>query len=331
MSENSAFDSYSTLLIDPVDTIISNEREGEFTPRAITTLARISARLEYTLAVLPQDRVDVSAMVYDRVIRLLAREGINLRSQELDSADKGTLFLTSDLKKIPQALGVCSEVIIFGNKHSVEGVYCASDWLNVETFLANRGRLARVKRKTKETDIDISLELDGTGQCSVSTGLKFFDHMLEQIAKHSWCDLVIDVKGDLEVDEHHTIEDTGIALGEAYAIALRNKIGLNRYGFTLPMDDCLAQVALDFGGRSWLVWNAQFKREKIGDCPTEMFYHFFKSFSDAAKCNINIKAEGENEHHKIESIFKAMARALRQAVYVDPYKQVLPSSKGVIC
>ena len=186
------------------------------------------------------------------------------------------------------------------------------------------------KRKTKETDINCELNLDGKGQGEVNTGIGFFDHMLEQIAKHGNTDLFVRVKGDLNVDEHHTIEDTGIALGECLAEALADKRGIERYGFTLPMDDCLCQVAIDFGGRPWLVWDAEFKREKIGDMPTEMFFHFFKSFSDAAKINLNIKAEGLNEHHKIEGIFKALARTLKMAVKRDIYNYQLPSTKGLL-
>ena len=185
-------------------------------------------------------------------------------------------------------------------------------------------------RKTKETDIKITLNLDGKGVSKISTGLAFFDHMLEQIAKHGNIDLEIDAKGDLQIDEHHTIEDVGIALGEAIAKALGDKRGIERYGFCLPMDDCLAQVALDFGGRNWIVWESEFKREKIGEMPTEMFFHFFKSFSDASKCNLNIKAEGQNEHHKIEAIFKAFAKSIKMAVKQDADNMSLPSTKGML-
>lgn len=205
-----------------------------------------------------------------------------------------------------------------------------TDWEEIYTFLKLGERTASVKRTTHETDIDIWLNLDGTGKAQIDTGIKFFDHMLDQIARHGGIDLNISVKGDLEVDEHHTIEDTAIALGECVYQALGSKIGTNRYGFCLPMDDCLAQVALDFGGRNWLVWETQFKREMIGQMPTEMFVHFFKSFSDSARCNLNIKAEGENEHHKIESIFKAFAKALKMAKTRDGNNAVLPSTKGVL-
>jgi imidazoleglycerol-phosphate dehydratase / histidinol-phosphatase len=203
-------------------------------------------------------------------------------------------------------------------------------WEEIYSFLCLPKRKAKVERRTKETDIKIDLNIDGTGKSEIKTGLHFFDHMLDQLAKHSGIDLQISVIGDLEVDEHHTIEDTAIALGECFLEALKDKRGMMRYGFTLPMDDCLAQVAIDFGGRPWLVWEAAYKREKIGDMPTEMFYHFFKSFTDAAKCNLNIKVEGENEHHKIESTFKAWAKAIKMAVKLDKDNMQLPSTKGVL-
>ena len=209
-------------------------------------------------------------------------------------------------------------------------VLATTDWDQITEFLFAGERRANVQRTTKETDIYVSVNLDGHGQCDISTGLGFFDHMLEQIGKHSGIDLTIRVKGDLNVDEHHTIEDTAIALGECLLMALGNKRGIERYGFALPMDDCLCQVCLDFGGRPWLVWDAGFNREKVGDMPTEMFLHFFKSLSDAAKMNLNIKAEGQNEHHKIEGIFKALARAIKMAIKRDIYHYELPSSKGVL-
>jgi imidazoleglycerol-phosphate dehydratase/histidinol-phosphatase len=203
-------------------------------------------------------------------------------------------------------------------------------WENIYEFLKVGERVVEHRRATKETDIYIKINLDGTGESKVSTGLHFFDHMLDQIARHGSIDLEVIAKGDLHIDEHHTIEDTGIALGDVFATALGNKRGIERYGFCLPMDDCLAQAAIDFGGRNWIVWEAEFNREKVGDVPTEMFYHFFKSFSDAAKCNLNIKAEGQNEHHKIEAIFKAFAKAIKMAVKRDVNNMVLPSTKGVL-
>ena len=203
-------------------------------------------------------------------------------------------------------------------------------WEEIYNHLKRRQRGAELVRKTNETDISIKLNLDGTGKSDIDTGIKFFDHMLDQLARHGQMDLELKVKGDLEVDEHHTIEDTAIALGEVFSIALGNKLGIERYGFCLPMDDCLAQVSIDFGGRNWLVWEAEFKREKIGEMPTEMFFHFFKSFTDGAKANLNIKAEGTNEHHKIESIFKAFAKSIKAAVKQDPEKMILPSTKGML-
>ena len=207
-------------------------------------------------------------------------------------------------------------------------VLTTTSWKDIYAFLKLEQRQFDYERKTNETDIKLKLNLDGTGKSSIDTGIAFFDHLLDQLARHGSMDIEFEVKGDLEVDEHHTIEDTAIALGEAFAQALGNKLGIERYGFCLPMDDCLAQVAIDFGGRNWLVWETEFKREMIGKMPTEMFFHFFKSFSDGAKANINIKAEGTNEHHKIEAIFKAFAKAIKVAVKRDPDKMILPSTKG---
>lgn len=205
-----------------------------------------------------------------------------------------------------------------------------STWKSIYEYLKLENRTATIYRKTNETDIFIRLNPDGTGQSKIETGIPFFNHMLDQLARHGQMDIEIFVKGDLEVDEHHTIEDTAIALGEAFSKALGNKLGIERYGFCLPMDDCLAQVAIDFGGRSWVVWEAEFRRDMIGMMPTEMFFHFFKSFADGAGANLNIKAEGLNEHHKIEAIFKAFAKAIRAAVKRDSEKMILPTTKGVI-
>ncbi len=205
-----------------------------------------------------------------------------------------------------------------------------NDWEQIYSFLKAEERQGSIVRNTNETKIAIDLNLDGTGKSEIDTGIAFFDHMLDQIARHGQLDLTITVQGDLEVDEHHTIEDTAIALGEVFARTLGDKLGIERYGFCLPMDDCLAQVAIDFGGRNWLVWEAEFKREMIGKMPTEMFFHFFKSFTDGAKCNLNIKAAGTNEHHKIEAIFKAFAKAIKMAVKRDMEKMILPSTKGTL-
>ena len=206
----------------------------------------------------------------------------------------------------------------------------ANLWKDVYQYLSELNRCSTFERNTKETKVKLTLDLDGTGESEINTGLSFFDHMLDQLSKHSLVDLNIKVDGDLNVDEHHTIEDTAIALGESFSALLGKKIGIERYAFSLPMDDCLAQVAIDFGGRSWLVWDAEFKREKIGDVPTEMFYHFFKSFCDGAKLNANIKVEGTNEHHKIESIFKAFAKCIKSAISKNQDKLILPSTKGVL-
>ncbi|HMQ48145.1 MAG TPA: bifunctional histidinol-phosphatase/imidazoleglycerol-phosphate dehydratase HisB [Saprospiraceae bacterium] len=209
-------------------------------------------------------------------------------------------------------------------------VLSTASWKEIGNYFLTPSRHAQVIRTTRETAIAIELNLDGSGQSAIQTGLGFFDHMLDQLARHSLSDLSIQVKGDLHIDEHHTIEDTALALGEAFRKALGDKMGIERYGYALPMDDCLAQVAIDFGGRPWLVWEAEFRREKIGEMPTEMFYHFFKSFSDAAACNLNIKAEGINEHHKIEAIFKAFAKAIKMAKKRDTTNRQLPSTKGVL-
>lgn len=205
-----------------------------------------------------------------------------------------------------------------------------NDWEEIYRFLKLKSRTASISRDTNETQIQIDVNLDGKGQSNIDTGIAFFDHMLDQLSRHGHIDLDIKVNGDLEVDEHHTIEDTAIALGEVLAIAIGDKMGIERYGFCLPMDDCLAQASIDFGGRNWLVWEAEFKREMIGKMPTEMFYHFFKSFTDGAKCNLNIKAEGQNEHHKIEAIFKVFAKAIKMALKRDPDKMILPTTKGLL-
>lgn len=223
-------------------------------------------------------------------------------------------------------LGAAEKVAINPDVIALE----TADFKRVYEFLKVGDRTAEHRRTTNETDIFVSINLDGTGKADIQTGLAFFDHMLDQLARHGGMDLIIHTKGDLHIDEHHTIEDTALALGETFLKALGDKRGMERYGFCLPMDDCLAQVAIDFGGRNWLVWDADFKREKVGEMPTEMFFHFFKSFSDAAKCNLNVKAEGQNEHHKIEAIFKAFAKAIRAAVKRDTDKMLLPSTKGVL-
>ncbi len=220
--------------------------------------------------------------------------------------------------------------ILIGNEAAANAEVMCSDWDQVYRYIRTRQRRAEVKRKTNETEIQVELSLDGEGQTEIATGLGFFDHMLDQLGQHGGLDLVVQVKGDLHVDEHHTIEDTAIALGQAFLQALGNKRGIERYAFVLPMDDSLASVAIDFGGRPWIQWNAEFKREKIGDMPTEMVYHFFKSFSDAALCNLNMEVKGQNEHHMIEGLFKAFARAVGKAVKLDPESNRLPTTKGML-
>lgn len=234
------------------------------------------------------------------------------------------IYINNDAK-----LGI-EELTISQNELNPFMVLETNKWKRIYEFLKLKTRTGTMSRKTNETAIEISLNLDGTGQSSIDTGIAFFDHMLDQIARHGQVDLNIKVDGDLEVDEHHTIEDTAIALGELFNQLLADKLGIERYGFCLPMDDCLAQVSIDFGGRNWLVWEANFKREYVGKMPTEMFIHFFKSFTDAAKCNLNIKAEGSNEHHKIEAIFKAFSKSIKMAVKRDVDRMILPSTKGML-
>lgn len=242
--------------------------------------------------------------------------------------DLNSSYVIGDrLTDVQLARNLGCKAILISDEKNPEAELTTKDWNDIYSFLTKKPRTAEVSRKTSETDIKIELNLDGTGKSVIDTGLGFFDHMLEQIARHGNMDLIIKVNGDLQIDEHHTVEDVAIALGEAVLKALGGKKGIERYSFVLPMDDCLAQVALDFGGRSWLVWEVNFTREKIGEFPTEMFFHFFKSFTDNAKCNLNIKADGQNEHHKIEAIFKAFAKAMKLAVkQTDNFN--LPTTKG---
>jgi imidazoleglycerol-phosphate dehydratase / histidinol-phosphatase len=273
------------------------------------------------------------------------RTGMLIKYLNNSEYDLENSFVIGDrITDVELAKNLGSKAIFIKNEENLGGTEIATsleelqngialqttDWQKIYEFLKLDERTASISRKTNETDINITLNLDGTGKSNINTGISFFDHMLDQIARHGQMDLDIQVKGDLEVDEHHTIEDTAIALGEVFAKALGNKLGIERYGFCLPMDDCLAQVAIDFGGRNWLVWEAEFKREMIGQMPTEMFFHFFKSFTDGAKANLNIKAEGTNEHHKIEAIFKAFAKAIKVAVKRDTEKMILPSTKGML-
>ena len=344
-----------TILVEPADEQIDSFDKFQFVPGVIRNLHFIRTKLDFEFVLVSnQDGLGTDSYpeaefwpTHNLMISTLRSEGVEFDDQLIDRSfpeenlptrKPGTAMLTKymagdyDLansyvigdrqtdKQMAQNLG-CKYLILGDN---------VSSWDAIAEQLFAGERIASVRRTTKETDIDICLNLDGTGQCDIHTGLGFFDNMLEQIGKHGGMDLRIQVKGDLQVDEHHTIEDTGIALGECIAKAIGDKRGIERYGYTLPMDDCLCQVALDFGGRPWLVWDADFHRERVGDMPTEMFLHFFKSFSDAARINLNIKAEGQNEHHKIEGIFKALARSIKMAVKRDIYKYQLPSSKGTL-
>jgi imidazoleglycerol-phosphate dehydratase/histidinol-phosphatase len=255
-----------------------------------------------------------SFVIGDRITDVQLAKNLGCKAIWLNNdANLGAAEISDDVKALQQTI-----------------ILETTEWKAIYEFLKLGRRIIQHQRNTNETKIDIELNLDGSGKSAIDTGLNFFNHMLEQLSRHSSIDLFIKVNGDLQIDEHHTIEDTAIALGEAFYTALGNKKGIERYGFCLPMDDSLAQVAIDFGGRSWLVWDAEFKREKIGDMPTEMFSHFFKSFSDAAKCNLNIKVEGANEHHKIESIFKALAKSIKMAIARNVDNMQLPSTKGVL-
>lgn len=359
-----------TIILEPPVTFqIDTLEQLEFLPAAIGNLSKIRKETDFGFvmvsnqdglgtAAYPQERFN---LVQDKMLTILKGEGVLFDAIHIDTHfpedqspmrkpgtgmlgeylngkfDLNNSFVIGDRNtdvQLAKNLG-CKAIFIRNNETPDESLrpFIAletSDWNTVYAFLRRPPRVAEHERRTKETDIRIRINLDGTGQSKISTGLGFFDHMLDQIARHALLDISITAKGDLHIDEHHTIEDTGIALGEAFLKALGEKRGIERYGFCLPMDDCLAQVALDFGGRNWIEWQADFRREKVGDMPCEMFFHFFKSFSDAARCNLNIKAEGENEHHKIEAIFKAFAKAIKMAVKRDPDKDVLPSTKGII-
>ncbi len=358
-----------TIIWEPPDTFqIDSFSKLKFLPGSISYLRKIAEELDYELVIVTnQDGLGTASYPEDTfwavqnfMMETLTNENIHFAEvcidksfpeENLATRKPGIGMLTEYLNgdydlansfvigdritdvKLAQNLG--AKAILIKNYDSPEGfensISCiAENWKTIYEFLKSPPRSVKHERNTNETKISIELNLDGTGKAAISTGLGFYDHMLEQIARHGNLDLTISTKGDLHIDEHHTIEDTGIALGEAFALALGNKRGIERYGYLLPMDDCLAQVAIDFGGRPWIEWKAEFKREKIGEMPTEMFFHFFKSFSDAAKCNLNIKAEGENEHHKIEAIFKAFAKAIKLAVKRNAGDDSLPSTKGVL-
>ena len=346
-----------TLIEEPADEQIDSFEKLKFVKGVFRNLAFIREKLDFKFVMVSnQDGLGTDAFPEDTfwpvqnfILQTLEGEGVTFDEILIDPH-----FPEDNAPTRKPNTGLVEKYIQDTEHYDIENSYVIGDRETDRTFARNIGckslvlsdegmswnkiteilfageRTAEVKRTTKETDIHIKVNLDGTGKCDISTGLGFFDHMLEQIGKHGMMDLMIHTKGDLEVDEHHTIEDTAIALGECILNALGSKRGIERYGYSLPMDDCLCSVALDFGGRPWLVWDAEFKREKIGEMPTEMFLHFFKSLSDAAKMNLNIKAEGQNEHHKIEGIFKALARSLKMAVKRDIYHYELPSTKGML-
>ena len=356
-----------TLIVEPPVTFqVDSLEQMEFLPEVISSLRFLRQNTDYELVIVsnqdglgtpanPQENFDLAQR---KMLRTFEGEGVSFDAIFIDPSTPeehkptrkpGTAMLTAymdgsyDLAasyvigdrmtdmELAHNLG-CKGLMLGADGQDIpyDGCRGVSGWAQVCELVYAGERKAAVRRTTKETDIDIRLNLDGTGKCDISTGLGFFDHMLEQIGRHSGSDLTVKVKGDLHVDEHHTIEDTALALGEALRKALGDKRGIERYGFCLPMDDCLCQVAIDFGGRPWLVFDAEFHREKIGEMPTEMFLHFFKSLSDAAMMNLNIKAEGQNEHHKIEGIFKALAKSIKMAKRRDISHFVLPSTKGVL-
>jgi imidazoleglycerol-phosphate dehydratase/histidinol-phosphatase len=356
-----------TLVYEPEDFQVDDFGKLKFLPGVFTFLGKIARETDYELVMVTnQDGLGTDAFpeeeffaVQNFILQTLEAEGIVFSEICIDRSfghenkptrkpetgmltkyfsgeyDLQNSFVIGDREtdvKLARNLGAKAVFIKNPNFDPAESedVLTAENWREIYEFLKLPPRRVSHRRTTKETDISIELNLDGTGKAEISTGILFFDHMLEQIARHGAIDLKLAARGDLEVDEHHTIEDVAISLGEAFALCLQDKRGIERYGFCLPMDDCLAQVAVDFGGRGWIVWEADFRREMIGKMPTEMFFHFFKSFSDKALCNLNIKAEGTNEHHKIEAIFKAFARSVKMAVRRDAASNALPSTKGVL-
>ena len=343
-----------TILREPADEQVDSFEKFQFVSGAISALRFLRLHTDYLFVMVSnQDGLGTPSYpeadfwpTHNLMLDILKGEGVEFDAIHIDRSfpkdnlptrKPGTAMLTEYMNGAYDLAGS----YVIGDRESdaqlAQNLGCKAlilgggmDWEKVKEMAFAGERMAEIKRTTKETDICVRVNLDGNGKADINTGLGFFDHMLEQIAKHGGIDLYARCKGDLQVDEHHTIEDTGLALGECLLQALGDKRGIERYGYCLPMDDCLCQVALDFGGRPWLVWNAEFRREKVGDVPTEMFFHFFKSLSDAAKMNLNIKAEGENEHHKIEGIFKALARSLKMAAKRDVEHFELPSSKGVL-
>lgn len=354
-----------TIIVEPTDNFqVDSLEKLKFLPKAISNLRKIADELDYELVMVTnQDGLGTDSLpeeafwpAHNMMMEILKGEGVHFAAVHIDPSfehentpnrkpgigmlkqylaggyDLANSYIIGDRKTDLQlAKNLGTKAIFIGATKDADAALSTLNWDEIYQFLKMPPRIAEVKRTTKETDIYIRLNLDGSGQTSMSTGLGFYDHMLDQLGRHSGCDLEVTVKGDLHIDEHHTIEDTALALGEVFRKAIGDKKGISRYGFMLPMDDCLAQAAIDFGGRPWLVWEAEFKREKIGDMPTEMFYHFFKSFSDTSLSNLNIKAEGANEHHKIEAMFKALARAIKMAIGRDVNAlNMLPSTKGVL-
>jgi len=351
-----------TILTEPEDEQVDSFEKLTFLPGAISCLSKIAKETDYELVMVTnQDGLGTASFpedtfwpVQNKMLEILKREGVafaeifidkTMPSEKAPTRKPGTALLVrylasgidlnssyvigDRLTDIELARNIGCKVIYVCDKSNPEAEITTKDWNDIYKYLKQIPRISNVERKTSETDINIELNLDGSGKSSIHTGIGFFDHMLEQIARHGNLDLKIQVKGDLHIDEHHTVEDVAISLGDAVLMALGGKKGIERYSFVLPMDDCLAQVALDFGGRPWLVWDVRFNREKVGELPAELFFHFFKSFSDNAKCNLNIKAEGQNEHHKIEAIFKAFAKAIKLAVkQTDNFN--LPSTKGTL-
>ena len=356
-----------TLIYEPEDFQVDSFAKLKFLPGMITYLGKIAREMDYELVMVTnQDGLGTESFPEDAfypvqnfILQTLEAEGVvfsqicidrSFEHEKKETRKPNTGMLTKyhtseyDLPNsfvigdretdVRMAKNLGAKAIFIKNPNfdleETENVFVAKGWREIYEFLKMPPRKVLHKRATKETEIEVELNLDGEGKAEISTGISFFDHMLEQLAKHGAIDLKIKAEGDLHIDEHHTIEDVAITLGEAFNLALKDKRGIERYGFTIPMDDCLAQVAVDFGGRNWIVWEAEFKREMVGKMPTEMFFHFFKSFSDKAQCNLNIKAEGANEHHKIEAIFKAFAKAVKMAVRRDAASNSLPSTKGFL-
>ena len=353
-----------TIIKEPADEQIDSLEKLDFLPGTISALRQLALDGNFELVMVTnQDGLGTSSFpeptfwpAHNKMLAILKGEGIVFDAIHIDrhfphdnaptrkpgtgmlmgymdgSYDLANSYVIGDRPTdVELAKNLGAQGIFIGTEPLEQAALTTTSWHDIYRFLKLQARTATVRRTTKETNINIALTLDGQGQCQINTGLGFFDHMLEQLGKHSGANLHIEVKGDLHIDEHHTIEDTALALGEAYLKVLGNKKGISRYGFVLPMDEALAQVAIDFSGRPWLVWQAEFKREKVGDMPTEMFMHFFKSFSDAARCNLNIQVSGDNEHHKIEAIFKGLARAIKMAVRRDLQDlDILPTTKGAL-